>query len=134
MPREIIEARWEPLPLLPQDVDGESIQVIAEGPSRVEVGWHRENEWVQVVTCKAYPVMPELKITTAQIGEGTVTLGTETDGTPGVGEIREGGKLVGTVTEAGWIDRVYVDLDRKGINDLIRVLRRARDQAFGRDE
>lgn len=30
----------------------------------------------------------------------------------------------------GW----YVDLDRKGINDLIRVLRRARDQAFGRDE
>lgn len=30
----------------------------------------------------------------------------------------------------GW----YVDLDRKGINELIRVLRRARDQAFGRDE
>jgi hypothetical protein len=28
----------------------------------------------------------------------------------------------------------YVDLDRKGINDLIRNLRRARDQAFGRDE
>lgn len=29
---------------------------------------------------------------------------------------------------------VYIDLDRKGINDLIRYLRRARDQAFGRDE
>ena len=28
----------------------------------------------------------------------------------------------------------YVDLDRRGINDLIRHLRRARDQAFGRDE
>jgi len=28
----------------------------------------------------------------------------------------------------------YVWLDRKGINDLIRNLRRARDQAFGRDE
>lgn len=28
----------------------------------------------------------------------------------------------------------FVDLDRKGINDMIRVLRRARDQAFGRDE
>lgn len=28
----------------------------------------------------------------------------------------------------------YTDLDRRGINDLIRVLRRARDQAFGRDE
>jgi hypothetical protein len=30
----------------------------------------------------------------------------------------------------GW----YTNLDRRGINDLIRVLRRARDQAFGRDE
>jgi hypothetical protein len=29
---------------------------------------------------------------------------------------------------------VWTDLDRKGINDLIRVLRRARDAAFGRDE
>lgn len=30
----------------------------------------------------------------------------------------------------GW----YVNLDRHQINDLIRILRRARDQAFGRDE
>jgi hypothetical protein len=30
----------------------------------------------------------------------------------------------------GW----HVSLDRRGINDLIRYLRRARDQAFGRDE
>lgn len=30
----------------------------------------------------------------------------------------------------GW----HVTLDREGINRLIRVLRRARDQAFGRDE
>ena len=29
---------------------------------------------------------------------------------------------------------LYVDLDRRGINDLIRHLRKARDQAFGRDE
>jgi hypothetical protein len=28
----------------------------------------------------------------------------------------------------------YVDLDRTQINRLIKVLRRARDQAFGRDE
>lgn len=28
----------------------------------------------------------------------------------------------------------YVTLDRRGINDLIRTLRKARDQAFGRDE
>ena len=30
----------------------------------------------------------------------------------------------------GW----HVELDRRGINELIRNLRRARDQAFGRDE
>lgn len=29
---------------------------------------------------------------------------------------------------------LYMELDRVGINDLIRLLRRARDQAFGRDE
>lgn len=28
----------------------------------------------------------------------------------------------------------YVDLDRRGINELIRVLRRARDAAYGKDE
>lgn len=28
----------------------------------------------------------------------------------------------------------YVDLDRVNINKLIKVLRRARDQAYGRDE
>lgn len=33
-----------------------------------------------------------------------------------------------------WADGFYVTLDRNGINDLIRHLRRARDQAFGRDE
>jgi hypothetical protein len=31
-------------------------------------------------------------------------------------------------------DARWVDLDRRAINDLIRKLRRARDQAFGRDE
>lgn len=30
----------------------------------------------------------------------------------------------------GW----YLNLDRTGINDMIRFLRRARDQAFGKDE
>lgn len=29
---------------------------------------------------------------------------------------------------------LYVTLDRNRTNDLIRILRRARDQAFGRDE
>jgi len=34
------------------------------------------------------------------------------------------------VLNPGW----YIYLNRDEINDLIRVLRRARDQAFGRDE
>ncbi len=33
-----------------------------------------------------------------------------------------------------WADGFYVSVDRNGINKLIRNLRRARDQAFGRDE
>lgn len=36
----------------------------------------------------------------------------------------------GLGNDEGW----HVSLDRSGINDLIRYLRRARDQAFGRDE
>lgn len=32
--------------------------------------------------------------------------------------------------EGGW----FINLDRQGINKLIRDLRRARDQAFGKDE
>ena len=33
-----------------------------------------------------------------------------------------------------YTDGMYAHLDRRGINDLIRHLRRARDAAFGRDE
>ncbi len=31
-------------------------------------------------------------------------------------------------------DGQWVDLDRRGINNLIRVLREARDKAYGRDQ
>lgn len=51
---------------------------------------------------------------------------------------------VGTVDEAtgghdatcsgGRSNGFFATLDRQGCNDLIRNLRRARDQAFGRDE
>lgn len=37
-------------------------------------------------------------------------------------------------TSAPWYQGVWANLDRKGCNDLIRILRRARDAAFGRDE
>lgn len=45
-----------------------------------------------------------------------------------------GGRYVGESPDTHFTDGMYVDLDRRGINQLIRNLRRARDQAFGRDE
>lgn len=46
-----------------------------------------------------------------------------------------GGRFVPEEDEGvHYTDGFYVTLDRRGINDLIRHLRRARDQAFGRDE
>lgn len=40
----------------------------------------------------------------------------------------------GTDTEPVWQGDTYVDLDRAGINTLIRALREGRDKAYGRDE
>jgi len=45
-----------------------------------------------------------------------------------------GGRWAGDNPETHFTDGLFVDLDRKSINQLIRNLRRARDQAFGRDE
>lgn len=75
----------------------------------VETIWHRDAEHVQVATrC--------LDRSTHE---------------PWVEHYAEPGGRAGTVTVA---DGFFVNLDRKGINDLIRNLRRARDQAYGRDE
>ena len=58
-----------------------------------------------------------------------------------VGWSRERGDVqIATVNENEDIDQfsaeagLHVNLNRRGINDLIRHLRHARDQAFGRDE
>ncbi len=39
-----------------------------------------------------------------------------------------------TASAPSWSGGYHIDLDRQGINALIRTLRRARDQAYGRDE
>lgn len=44
------------------------------------------------------------------------------------------GRVAGDSRETHITDGFYIDLDRNSINNLIRHLRRARDQAFGRDE
>ncbi len=40
----------------------------------------------------------------------------------------------GEPAEPEWKSDSFVDLDRRGINTLIRALREARDKAYGRDE
>lgn len=45
-----------------------------------------------------------------------------------------GGRVASDDDGIHYTDGMYVTLDRRGINDVIRHLRRARDQAFGRDE
>lgn len=45
-----------------------------------------------------------------------------------------GGRWIGDSPETHFTDGMHVDLDRAAINRLIRNLRRARDNAFGRDE
>lgn len=44
------------------------------------------------------------------------------------------GRVEGDSPETHVTDGYHVDIDRTQINALIRNLRRARDQAFGRDE
>ena len=53
-----------------------------------------------------------------------------------VGWDRMGNVQVGVDVEGAEVGEsgLWADLDRKGCNDLIRVVRRARDSAFGRDE
>ncbi len=51
--------------------------------------------------------------------------------------VYENGRAVQPLMDAEQIpftNGMYVNLDRRGINELIRTLRRARDQAYGRDE
>lgn len=100
------------------------------GPARsaVEVRWNRETGYFQIATkCVEAATGEDYVPPLDPIEEMPVIM----DGEQPVGFVL--GDLVelqGTRSQSGW----YVDLDRKGINDLIRVLRKARDQAFGRDE
>lgn len=76
----------------------------------VEVGWNRETGHMQIVT-KCVHSADESPITPPDVTSETRSSGT-----------------------IHYTDGFYVDLDRSGINRLIQNLRRARDQAFGRDE
>lgn len=104
-------------------VYGKSLPYGEEEPARgiVEVRWDRETGYFQIVTrCiradthETY-VPRRFEITS----HATTAGGTITSEQPGDIPVQEG---------------FWVDLDRAGINAVIKNLRRARDQAFGRDE
>jgi hypothetical protein len=79
--------------------------------SVVDVRWDGESGYFQMATRERDAEVPPLLTITPE------TVGVEHT-------------AAAIPVEYGW----YVQLDRRGINELIRVLRRARDQAFGRDE
>lgn len=82
------------------------------GRSVVDVRWDRESGYFQIATACIDRSTHETYIPAhirAEMPEGEWAFATAWDG-------------------------FYVDLDRAGINKLIRTLRRARDAAFGRDE
>lgn len=92
-----------------------NVYSVAEEGRRVEVGWH-PNGSVQIGTTLRNPV----KLDSA----GTAT--TASASTKPYADVSADG---------GWRwEGQFADLDRHGINNLIRALREARDKAYGRDE
>jgi len=94
-----------------------------EDPERTvaDVSWSREAEYVQlgVIVVDATTGEPLDLDERAQRYQSTQVAARGADGE------------LPTVGIAGGM---YMQLDRRACNDLIRKIRRARDQAFGRDE
>lgn len=122
--------------------DGKSVPL---NENRVKVGWNREAGFVQIATvnpegetaCSGSSDDPKDLLTASKElrNVGCSNVGKDERATKVYYEWERsiefeenGGDCV--KVEGGW----YVDLGRREINELIRVLRRARDQAFGRDE
>ena len=107
-------------------------------PWDVTVTWHRDGGVVQIATLaddadERLRNWTELDAAAVQAaGQPAVT----TPGMPPAAITVASGGAVSTKpgtsfkTFGGW----HVDLDRRSVNELIKKLRVARDQAFGRDE
>lgn len=91
----------------------------------VDVRWDRETGYFQIATTCLDPSTYEVYTPLREAIEAPLT----PPGEPP--QFTELIALEGPMpVQAGY----YVNLDRRGINELIRTLRRARDAAFGKDE
>jgi hypothetical protein len=115
---------------------GEHPYLGEDGPedarSVVEVRWHGESGYFQIATRCVRDSNRDVGYVPPYVAKviadgGGVTTSDNVQYTPGSPE------PLPTVVHVA-ADGFYVTLERSGINDLIRVLRRARDQAYGRDE
>lgn len=122
MPKETVYG--EDVPALTSD--GEPKRAV------VDVQWHRDQAYVQVAT-HVYDQKPLVVRGTREELEAARLVMTESIGPPDAGS-STGVNADLAVTLDGARTGFFVQLDRQGINQLIRNLRRARDQAFGRDE
>lgn len=103
-------------------VYGRSLPYGDDEPARsiVEVRWDRETGYFQMVT----------RCVRADNLETYVPSRFEITSQGTAGELTTSEQLGDIPVQEGF----WVDLDRAGINAVIKNLRRARDQAFGRDE
>lgn len=123
MPKEVVYGvdpyggKWK------KDLDGPEIDVHVPVVSAVEVRWNKESGYFQMATC----------MHNSSVGGVVTEFPTELRLI--FGEPSTSGEEAAQETEfLAQAAGCWVTLDRKGINDVIRNLRRARDQAFGRDE
>lgn len=77
-------------------------------------------------TSESAPIVPIVEVRWGRDGGYVQVVSKATDASDG--------RFAGDSEETHFTDGYHVDLSRHAINDLIRHLRRARDQAFGRDE
>lgn len=91
-------------------------------PFEVIVGWNKEG-CVQVATTA--PDADERLRAWTEVGQAVAPAGITMTGAEFVTPAGSSFKMFD-----GW----HVELERHEVNDLIRLLRRARDAAFGRDE
>jgi len=99
--------------------------------SIIEIGWHRDIEHVEVATKCIDGVTgddwhPPLEVIDESLWTPRPFSGSDTSNPAMMPPVLE---LEGLARSGH-----YVQLDRRGINEMIRVLRRARDQAFEKDE